>query len=210
MVDKNIKLISITWSHDGHSDYQDSLLYKSFLKTNNIDDFINIHFDRSEYIDIEREFEVKYGYQYEYILYKIFLLKEKLKNIHSINFSDEIVFSSEKHQYPTDHSGWEPASQYRENNITDRNYLNSGVIFCKKINYLNLLEAVIRNVMIHDHKNFGGDQGVYTYHYINNMDPEIRLENSVLINKTHNNIPTFIHDNGWNYGGSKFQEFFKL
>ena len=244
-----IKLISVTWSYDDESNHKESFLYKSFIKKNDTSDIVNIHFNRNNYKKIEEEFNEKYGYQYEYILYKIFLLKEKLlgidcdtviycdtsdvtvmKNIKQIKIEDEIIFSSEKHQYPTNISQWEGVNSYQNKNITERNYLNSGVIISSKKNYIDLIDSVIENVLSKDYKDFGGDQGVYTNHYLNNMTPKIKLDkdyefsistylsspneyiikNEQLINTSKNNSPYFIHDNGWDYGGSKFKEHFKL
>ena len=80
---KNIKLLSITWSYEDTSDFDTSFLYKSFLKKNKIDNFINIHFNRNNFKLEEEEFQKKYGFQYEYILYKIYLLVNELKKLDS-------------------------------------------------------------------------------------------------------------------------------
>lgn len=240
-----MKLISITWSYDHHFDYKNTILYKSFIKHNNEDDFINIHFNRNNYIDLENEFENYYGYQFEFILYKIKLFKDKLKdiddnlivycdtndvvcldNINNLKYNSGIIFSSEKNKYPSDNSSWSPLSSYPERNITNNLYLNSGLIVTTKELYLKLLENTIEIVLPLKYKNFGGDQGVYTYYFINNLSPKIILdetcqhflstyltsrswfenENGRLIHKLTNTKPMFVHDNGWNYGSPRIIE----
>jgi hypothetical protein len=80
------------------------------------------------------------------------------------------------------------------------------------------------------YKNFGGDQGIYTYYYINDLSPKIFLdelsqyfvstyltskdwfskENNKIRCKINNTTPIFIHDNGWNYGSPRIIEGFNL
>ena len=79
-------------------------------------------------------------------------------------------------------------------------------------------------------RNFGGDQGIYTYNYLNNPNTNIILDrdskyflstyhraqntycknNNTLTNVLDNTSPIFVHDNGWNYGSPKFIEKFSL
>ena len=244
-----MKLVSITWSYDHHFDYKNTILYKSFIKHNNENDFINIHFNRNDYIDLEKEFENYYGYQFEFILYKIKLFKDKLKdiddnlivycdtndvvcldNINNLEYNDGIIFSSEKNKYPSDNSSWGPISSYPEWNLNNGLYLNSGLIVTTKELYLKLLEKTIETVLPLKYKNFGGDQGVYTYYFINNFSPNIILdetcqhflstyltsrswfenENGRLKHKLTNTYPMFVHDNGWNYGSPRIIEGFNL
>jgi hypothetical protein len=60
-----MKLISITWSYEQEFNYKDTILYKSFIKNNIDDNFINIHFNRNDYLELESIFEKDYGYQFE-------------------------------------------------------------------------------------------------------------------------------------------------
>jgi hypothetical protein len=244
-----MKLVSITWSYEPQFDYKNTILYKSFIKNNVEGDFINIHFNRNDYLDLEKEFENRYSYQFEFILYKIFLLKDKLKmvdddvivycdtndvvcldNINNLKYIDGIIFSSEMNKYPNDNSSWCPVSSYSEWNLKNSFYLNSGLIVTTKELYLNLLETAIDNVLPLNYKNFGGDQGIYTYYYINNLIPKIKLdetcnhflstyltsrswyenENGRLRHKITNTLPMFVHDNGWNYGSPRIIEGFNL
>lgn len=244
-----MKLISVTWSYSQESNVKETILYKSFIKNNNEFDFVNIHFDRNNYLDLEKEFETKYGYQYEFLLYRIFLLKDFvsiidddilifsdtndvvcLDNIYNINFEGGIVFSTERHQYPNDISTWEPVGKYPDDNIKKSNFLNAGLQISEKTLYIELLESVIEKVFPISYKSFGGDQGVYIYYFINQFLPEISLdenrsifvstyltssdwystENGKLLYRPTNSYPTFVHDNGWNYGSPKIIERYNL
>ena len=179
----------------------------------------------------------------------LFLLKEKLKeiddgiiiycdtndvvcldNINNLNYNGGTIFSSEKNRYPNDNSSWKPSSSYPEWNLNNNIYLNSGLIVTTKKLYLNLLDNIIGNVIPLNYKNFGGDQGVYTYHYINNLSPKIILDETCeffvstyltspncfekigerLKHKLTNTTPMFIHDNGLNFGSPRIIKNFNL
>lgn len=246
------KLLIVTWSYSDVSNLETTRIYKSFIKKNNSDNIINIHFNRKNYIEIEEYFKNKFGYQYEYILYRIFLLKEELKklpfeniifsdsddvvcldNIENIKISDKkIIFSSEKHQYPNKESilDWAPCNTYQYDNIIKQNYLNAGLSMGKTKTFLLLYENCIDIATKKSYKNFGGDQGIFTYHYINELKPKIFLDyerqyflntysdsygnyflsDGKIVCVNNLNKPYFIHDNGWNYGSPKFIEHFKL
>jgi hypothetical protein len=235
----NVKLISVTWSYENSIDLKDSFLLKSFLKKNNIKDFINIHFNRNDYKELEEEFNSKFGYQYEYLLYRIFLLKEKLKNlddcdniifsdtndvvclrnIQDIPIDDKIIFGSEAHRYPnkSNITNWEPSYLYPEENEDIRNYINAGISYGKKNNFIKLYENCVLQVFPKEYKNFGGDQGIFTYYYINIKDNLIDLDNNKYILNTYSKSYEsysdnfyFIHDNGWNFGSPRFISHFNL
>jgi hypothetical protein len=233
----NVKLISVTWSNEDSIDLKNSFLLKSFLKKNNIDDFINIHFNRNNYKELEEEFNSKFGYQYDYILYKIFLLSKELykiesdniilsdtndvvclKNIQdfSSNFNDKVIFGSECHRYPNveNITNWLPNFLYP---VNDNNYLNSGLLYGKKNNLIKLFDDCAEHVFPMEYKNFGGDQGIFTYYYINLNKDLVGLDNSKFLlntyNKGYNDYNDnfyFIHDNGWNFGSPKFINHFGL
>jgi hypothetical protein len=244
-----MKVISVTWSYDSQFDYKNTILYKSFIKHNFDYNFINIHFDRNNYLELEKEFEKNYGHQFEFILYKLKLLSDRIKevdddiiiycdtndvvcldNIDNLEYKEGIIFSSEKHKYPSDNSSWGPISSYSEWNLSNNLYLNSGLIITTKELYLKLLEITIETVLPLNYKNFGGDQGVYTYYFINNLSPKIVLDETCqyflstyltskswfeykdgrLKHKLTNTSPMFVHDNGWNYGSPRIIEEFNL
>ena len=52
-----MKLVSVTWSYEDESNVKDSILYKSFIKHNDESDFINIHFNRLNYDELEKKFK---------------------------------------------------------------------------------------------------------------------------------------------------------
>ena len=244
-----MKLVSVTWSYEDESNVKDSILYKSFIKHNDESDFINIHFNRLNYDELEKKFKDFYENQYDYILYKIFLIRDLIKqidddiiifsdtndvvclnNITEISYDGGIIFSSERHQYPNDISIWKPTKKYSDQDIFEQNFLNSGLVISEKKLYVELLDSVIQNVLPLHYKTFGGDQGVYIYHYINEFSPKIILdkkrnifvstyltsydwyipENGKLVYKPTNRCPTFVHDNGWNYGSPKIIERYRL
>jgi hypothetical protein len=240
-----MKLVTVTWSYSDISDYENSVLYKSFIKKNDPKNFVNIHFNRTNYKDLEVEFEAKYAYQYEFLLYRIFLLGNKITSIDSdfIIFSDTtdvvclddienivfdggIMFSAERHQYPNDISGWSPINSYSLEDKNQSSFLNAGLQIADKKTYLSLLDETIKNIFPLEYKSFGGDQGVYTYYYVNNIKPKIvldgqrkifvstyltsldwyHLDGEMVIYKPTNTKPIFIHDNGWNYGSPKITQ----
>lgn len=246
------KLLIVTWSYEDSFNLTQTRIYKSFIRENNSENILNIHFNRNKYEEIEQSFKDMFGYQYEYILYRIFLLSEELKKLYfdNIIFSDSddvvcmrdiskikipadyIIFSSEKHQYPNMESiyEWEPKNKYSIENIQIANFLNAGLSMGERKLFIKLYDKCCDEILPKKYKNFGGDQGIFTYYYINDLSPKIVLdyekkyflntysdkyenyhvlENQIVCN-INGNKPYFIHDNGWNYGSPKFIEHFKL
>ena len=206
-----MKLITITWSYSDKSEVKESILYKSFIKNNNESDFINFHFNRSNYLDIEKKFESQYGIQYDYILYKIFLIQDLIEtidddilifsdtndvvcmgSINEISYEDGIIFSAEKHQYPNDITSWKPVSSYPDKNIIELNFLNSGLIISNKKLFIELLKSVIENVLPLNYKSFYSDQGVFTYYFINDFLPKITLDEGRI-----NFVSTYLTGQDW-------------
>lgn len=190
-----MKLVSVTWSYENESNVKDTILYKSFIKHNDESDFVNIHFNRSKYWELETEFQSKFGYQYEFLLYRIFLLSDWVKligddvlifsdttdvvclgKLSDIEYNGGIIFSAERHQYPNDISSWGPVNCYPQENLDKSNFLNAGLQISEKGLYLELLRSVIDNVFPLEYKTFGGDQGVYIYYLINEISPKITLD----------------------------------
>jgi hypothetical protein len=234
-----IKLLTVTWSYEDNFDIKDSFLYKSFIQQNEEGNLAHIHYNRNSYIELEKEFRERFGYQYEYILYKIFLTKEKLQeilcdyiifadandvvcleNIQSITPPDNfILFSSEANQWPPSRGDW-GGIDYSEDAYKNLEYLNAGIFISSKQNYLMLLNNVISNVLSKNLKSFGGDQGIFTHHYLTKSIPEIRIDTQFSLflstfSRNHENFinkkfPLFVHDNGWNYGSPRFIEKFNL
>jgi hypothetical protein len=247
-----IKLVSVTWSYEDTLDIKNTRLYKSFIKLNDKNNFYHIHFNRNKYKNLEKEFSDKFGHQYEFLLYRIFLLKEELSKLNfdwiifsdsndvvclskldeiSFDLNNRIIFSSEKHRYPNEQNvtDWKPNFRYNSFDTQSKNYLNAGLSIGKKQTYFELFTYCIDNVFNKHYKNFGGDQGVFTYYYINSdnlitLDKDTKyflstyldspsnysFSNGKLKNLISGQFPHFIHDNGWNYGSPKFIEHFKM
>lgn len=244
-----MKLITVTWSYSDVSDIKDSILYKSFIKSNEDTNFINFHFNRFNHSDLEKKFESQYGVQYDYILYKIFLLRDLMSSINEdilifsdtndvvclgdinqISFEGGIIFSAEKHQYPNNITEWEPVSSYSDKNIIELNFLNSGLVISTKKMYEQLLDSVIEKILPLNYNSFGGDQGIFTYYYINEFLPKIsldsgrtifvstyltgedwyKIEEGKILYKPTDSYPIFVHDNGLNFGSPKIIEKYNL
>lgn len=233
-----VKIVTITWSYEDIFDIKNTFLYKSFIKNNDKDNLIHIHYNRNNYLELEEEFNKNFGYQYEYILYKIFLTKEKIKsidcdslvfcdandtvclaNIDHLITNEKIVFSSEINQYPSsmgEFGGLEYSDEERRNKF----FLNSGLFLASKEKYVELLEEVINTVLPKNIKSFGGDQGIFVFHYLSKNSPEIVLDtrNELFFCSFSRNhldflnfkFPIFVHDNGWNWGSPRFIEKFNL
>jgi len=233
-----MKLISITWSNNDLSSYQDSFLYRSFIKYNDKELFLNFHFNTNNDYDILKQYYDRFRYQYEYIYYKIVVLNNILKSLTydiyivadttdviclgSLNEiaipNNSVLFSSELHQYPN-------LNEWNRYQTPDAKFLNSGIFASNRDTLMFLLNYCIKSILPLNYHNFGGDQGVYTYAYLNSnlitLDDQyflstycrktsdyFLLDNRVI--DRDNNKPLFIHDNGWNYGSPKFIEHFNL
>ena len=235
-----MKILTTTWSYNNVFDIKSTSLWKSFIKNNDPKNFIHVHFNRNTFLSLEKDFEQRFGFQYEYILYKIFLLKDFIKNnidddiifcdasdtaclscIDNIKPNeDSIMFSREINQYPSSLGDWGDHAQWNINQINDKVFLNAGLIISTSSNYIKLLTSVVDNILTKDLKSFGGDQGIYTYHYLVNNKPKIVLDtNSRLFLTTHTRniehfkkeeLPCFIHDNGFDHGSPRFINNFNL
>jgi hypothetical protein len=233
-----VKLITITWSYDNDYNIENTFLYKSFIKNNPLTNFIHIHYNRNNYIDLENEFKNKYDFQYEYLLYKLYLTREKIQDINTdylifadandtvclgdintLSLPDKILVSSEINQYPSSMGDW-GGLEYSNDERINKHFLNSGLFITSKQNYINLLDNIVSNILDKNLKSFGGDQGVFIYHYLSKHQPEIILDKEYKIffntfNRHYENyigyeFPMFVHDNGWNWGSPRFIEKFNL
>lgn len=247
-----INLVCVTWSYEETYEIKQTFLYKSFVKENDELNFHHIHFNRNNYLDLEKKFDSDFGYQYEFLLYRIYLLKDILKDfphenllfsdtndvvclgdiqILSHSISDKVVFSCESHQYPNENniSNWYPINTYSEDNKKNRMFLNAGISYGNRKSYIDLFEKIMSDVFPLKYKNFGGDQGVFTYLYLNTekklldidtnkiflntysiSDSNFYKKNDKLYENGHNSPFLLVHDNGWNYGSPKFIERFQL
>lgn len=250
-----LKVITITWSYDSSFEIEKTTLYKSFKKFNTNKDLLHFHFNRNLYRDKESDFLSKYGVQSDYLLYKIFLLRDVISNIDAdyIIFCDandvtcignidellskfdlekNLIIGREINQWPTISAkqNWPNYTDYDSYHTQEKKFLNSGVILGSKNIYLEVLNSLIENVMNNEIKTFGGDQGVFTYYYNNNVNSKIKLDelSELVVNtflRSHNEYelvgnklkskslgtsPVFVHDNGWNHGSPKYLNHFEL
>ncbi len=199
----NIKVITTTWSHEATSNIEGTTLYKSFKKFNPHRDIIHHHFNRGHFWKEESDFANKYGRESEYLLYKIFLWRDIVREIDSdyIIFCDAndvvclgdvgelipqydldnfIIVGHEKNQWPTMEAK-ETWTDYTDYNIYDaqhRKFLNSGMILARKEKYVELLDSMVDNVMSKGIQTFNNDQGVFTYYYNTLVEPKIKLDYS--------------------------------
>lgn len=235
-----MKILTTTWSYDKDFDIKSTTLWQSFIKNNDPKNLIHVHFNRNTFLSLEKDFEQRFDFQYEYILYKIFLLRDFIKNnidddiifcdandtaclkcIDNIKPNkDSIMFSREINQYPSSLGDWGNNAQWNIKQINDKEFLNAGLFISTSTNYIKLLTSVIDNILTKDLKSFGGDQGIYTYHYLVSNTPKIVLDtDSRLFLTTFNRniehfkkeeLPCFIHDNGFDYGSPQFIKNFNL
>lgn len=160
-----LSLVVVTWSYEDTYDVSDHMLLRSFRKHNPDEEVIQIHFNRSNYSLEEREFLNTYGSQYEFVLYRIFLLEEKLAELSSeyvticdtpdvtcvnniehlpriFDLDNYVVFGMEKNQWPM------PMVKEKYLNYTDYQgydksnncYLNAGCILAKKTQLIELIQ----------------------------------------------------------------------
>lgn len=232
------KVITVTWSYEDVFCLKNTFLYRSFIKNNDESNLIHIHYNRNNFKQLEEEYKEKYGYQYEFLLYKIFLTKDKLKgidaeylifcdandtvclgDINTMPSPENVIFSTEINQYPSSMGEW-GGLEYSEEERTNRHFLNAGLFIASKNKYIELLESVIKNIFSKNIKSFGGDQGVFIFHYLSKSLPEISIDKESKLffcsfSRDHNNylnykFPIFLHDNGWDWGSPRFIEKFRL
>lgn len=199
----NIKILTVTWSHEETYNIEKTSLYKSFKKFNPHREIIHHHFNRGHFWKEEREFANRYGRESEYLLYKIFLWRDVVRNIESdyiifcdandvvclgdvsqltteFNLTDRIIVGHEKNQWPTPEAKatWPDYKDYNIYDSQERKFLNSGMILAKKDKYVELLDIMVDKVMSKNITTFNNDQGVFTYYYNTEVEPKIKLDYS--------------------------------
>ena len=250
------KLITATWGHSEQYHLHSTTLYRTFTKYNGSKDIVNFHFNRGHFNELEHKYHETFGTQSEFILYKIDLLREKVKSLDTkyvifcdandvtvtttidnnlfdlFDLDNKVVFSGERNDWPKDHmvAHWPNYKGYNEWDRANRMFLNSGVQLAKKEVYLALLDSCVQEVWENKLTGYGGDQGVFTWHYNMNNCPAIQLDTACnfalstydsditqyycykdrVINSKTGTKPIFIHDNGSNYGGKMFAKNFGL
>ena len=166
-----MKVVAVTWSFEDTFDIERTTLYRSFIKNNKKEDIVNIHYNREDYKKEEEDFKGRFGNQYEFLLYRIYLLKDRLKDIEeqtlifsdtndvvclgdikNISHSGGIKFSAEKHQYPNNIDSWKLREEEQVKYSKEGEYLNAGLQIAKKSEYIKLIENVIENIIPLDYK----------------------------------------------------------
>jgi hypothetical protein len=250
------KVISATWNHSPSYNIHNTTLYKTFCRYNPSKDIVNIHFDRGHFNEIEHKYHSTLGTQGEFILYKVDLLRQKVAELDTdyiifcdandvtvtntisnnlfdlFDLDNRVIFSGERNDWPKDYmtQEWPNYKGYNEWDKANRMFLNSGVQLAKKTKYLELLDACVEEVWQNKLQGYGGDQGVFTWHYNMNNCPAIQIDTACnfaistydsdinqyyrqkdkIISSKHGTAPLFIHDNGTNYGGKQFARNFNL
>ena len=219
----NIKIVTVTWSHQETYDIKKTTLYKSFKKFNPFKEVFHHHFNRGHYWQEESLFANKYGRESEYLLYKIFLWRDIVRDIEAdyIIFCDandvvclthvddlvnqydldkNIIVGHEKNQWPTLEAKqtWPDYKDYNIYDTENRKFLNSGMIIAKKEKYVEMLDSMVENVMSKDIKTFNNDQGVFTYYYNMGVEPRIKLDytNSFVVNTFSRSHDEYVLENG--------------
>ncbi len=200
----NIKLITVTWSHENTYDIENTTLYKSFKRYNPHKEIVHHHFNRGHFHKEENEFRNRFGNESEYLLYKIHLWRDIVRNIEcdyivfcdandvvclgnvgdligQFDLENNIICGHEKNQWPTPEAkqSWPEYKDYNQYDTSERKYLNSGMILSKKDKYVEMLDVMVEKLMFgKDIKTFNNDQGVFTYYYNTGVEPRIKLDYS--------------------------------
>lgn len=201
------KLVTITWSTESSYDITNEFLYKSFKFHNPDVEILHSHFNINDYVNLRNEFSNRFGVESDYILFKVQLLNDIIKNIDSkyIIFCDArdvtclssidhlpkifdlnkyVIIGHEKNQWPpvSLKNSWPDYTDYSDYDLINQSYLNSGMILAKKENFVKLLNNLIDKVLTKNINNHHNDQGVFTYYYntFNKVDNLVKLDYSSL------------------------------
>jgi hypothetical protein len=217
-----ITAIAATWGHSDSSNFEQSNFYKSFKHFNPNREAINFHFNRGHYVELESEFNQRFGYQYEGVLYRIYLILDKIKELdtdyiitsdtqdvvclrnvdHLIGLFDlenNVIFGMEKNDWPKKEvrDTWEGYTDFDEFHIRNSYYLNASVVLVKKDVYINFLQSIINNILPANAKDVS-DQGIFSWHYNTKALPHIKLDTSSIFVVSTYNRPLedyYMHDN---------------
>jgi len=160
-----LSLVAVTWSHEDTYDISNHMLLRSFQNYNPDKEVIQIHFNRTHYGLKEKEFLNIYGSQYEFVLYRIFLLEEKLaeldldyvimcdtpdvtciNNIEHLpqifDLDNHVIFGMEKNQWPMPmvKEKYLDYTDYQGYDKENHCYVNGGCILAKKTRLIELIQ----------------------------------------------------------------------
>jgi FkbM family methyltransferase len=218
-----IKLLTTTWSHNEKFEIEKTTLFKSFKKFNPELEIFHHHFNRGHFWKEESEFAEKYGRESEYLLYKIYLWRDIVREldtdyiifadandvvclssvtslIYEFDLGNFIIVGHEKNQWPTPQTKktWQNYIDYNIYDSQEKKFLNSGMILAKKEKYVGMLDSMVNNVMSKQIKNFTNDQGVFTYYYNTGVFPKIKLDysNKFVVNTFSRSCDEYYLENG--------------
>jgi len=209
-----IKAITVTWGHSDSSNFEQSHFYRSFKHFNPEKEAINFHFNRNNYSELENEFNQRFAYQYEGVLYRIHLVLDKIRELdtdyiitsdtedvvclskvdHLLDMFDldsNVIFGMEKNDWPKKpvRDTWEGFVDYDEYDSKNRYFLNASVVLAKKEVYIQFLENVIRDIFPYNSQAVS-DQGMFAWHYNKKTTPFVKLDTaSVFVASTYDRSP---------------------
>lgn len=197
-------MVAVTWNYEDSFPIEKTYLYSSFKKQNPDQEFVNIHFNRTNYQTLEEEFDRRFEREYPFLLYKIQLLGEKIKKyvntdyiivadatdvfclgkisqlIDLYDLDKYIIAGQERNTWPTDDhkKHWPNYTDYSDSERYNKTFLNSGMLLAKTDKFIEMLDVMIEYVLSTDCKYFHNCQGCYTYYYNKKLRPKIKLDYS--------------------------------
>jgi hypothetical protein len=167
-----IKLLLTTWSNNDISNVEDQILYKSFKKYNPDIDIVKIHYNRGKYHNIENSYGSLYGYQHEFLLYRVVLMYHRVKELDAdflilgdtndvtcvapvnnlpdlFDLENYVIIGAETNQWPMPmvKQNWENYTDYDQEHHDNKTYVNAGGILASKTKFLDLLD-IARELLI--------------------------------------------------------------
>lgn len=215
-------VVATTWGWGPSFDLNNTWLFKSFTHYNPKHKIINLHYNRNEYLDLEKEFHANLGDESECVLYKMYLQLSRLTEIETeyvivcdaadmyctgqvdflkdfYDLDEYIIFGHEKNDWPKIEirKNWHNYEDYSARDIENRNYLNGGCLVTSTANYKKLLEQIV-NFYIPLKLYTKNDQGMFVYHMNTKAKPEIKMDYSgvLVLNTYERNINNFYMKNG--------------
>lgn len=205
-------LITVTWGNKAQHDIRRSPLYKSFTAFNKRSHFKHFHFHRSHYRSEETLYRERFGFQGEYILYKIHFLRtcleqhvrddyviftdaydvaclSRIDHLKSVfDLDNYVILGAEKNRWPPleTTAKWPQFKDYPNEDVSSQRFVNSGVILAKRARFIEMLQSIEDNILALNIPDFINDQPAYTWHYTARHQPYIKLDShSILVLNTY-------------------------
>lgn len=161
---KKIKLLTVTWG-----DYYD------LTEASKIYQIEHLHFNSVEYEKLEIDFLKKCGSNGKEILYKFYLLMEESKKINS----NYIIFCNPNQISKITEMDNLIVKFDSENKFLFNNH--NKIIFSKTDIFIEMLQTVLYQILILDHKNFTGDNSIFGYYHNADLSPKIIIDSLNLL-----------------------------